>query len=125
MANVRELRAISHSDRKSNDVDAEKLARYARLDPEILRQISHRTVERQEALTLIRARELLVRFTMLETVRSAEWLKLFVQNWSIESATPRTRTHYEVRLGPSVHSRTHPTRAEDAKAVPARSRVSQ
>jgi transposase len=61
VANVRELRAISHSDLKSDDVDAEKLARYARLDPEILRTISHRSVEQQEALTLIRARELLVR----------------------------------------------------------------
>jgi transposase len=37
VANVRELRAITHSDRKSDQVDAEKLARYARLDPEILR----------------------------------------------------------------------------------------
>ncbi len=35
VANVRELRAISHSDRKSDQVDAEKLARYARLDPNI------------------------------------------------------------------------------------------
>jgi transposase len=61
VANVRELRAISHSDRKSDQVDAEKLARYARLDPNILRPISHRTVEQQQALTLIRARELLVR----------------------------------------------------------------
>ena len=61
VANVRELRAISHSDRKSDQVDAEKLARYARLDPQILRPISHRTVEQQQALTLIRARELLVR----------------------------------------------------------------
>jgi transposase len=61
VANVRELRAISHSDRKSDQVDAEKLARYARLDPEILRPISHRTVEQQEALTLIRARNLIVR----------------------------------------------------------------
>jgi transposase len=61
VANVRELRAISHSDRKSDQVDAEKLARYARLDPNILRPITHRTVEQQEALTLIRARELLVR----------------------------------------------------------------
>src|SRR5271154_2960648 len=61
VANVRELRAISHSDRKSDQVDAEKLARYARLDPEILRPISHRTVEQQEALTLIRARDLMVR----------------------------------------------------------------
>ena len=32
VANVRELRAISHSDRKSDQVDAEKLARYARVD---------------------------------------------------------------------------------------------
>jgi transposase len=61
VANVRELRAISHSDRKSDQVDAEKLARYARLDPEILRPIAHRTVEQQEALTLIRARDLMVR----------------------------------------------------------------
>jgi transposase len=61
VANVRELRAISHSDRKSDHADAEKLARFARLDPQILRPISHRTVEQQEALTLIRARALMVR----------------------------------------------------------------
>src|SRR5271170_6099281 len=61
VANVRELRAISHSDRKSDTVDAEKLARYARLDPEILRPIAHRTVAQQETLTLIRARDVLVR----------------------------------------------------------------
>lgn len=56
---VRELRAISHSDRKSDKINAEKLARYARLDPELLRPIAHRTVE-QQALTLIRARDLMV-----------------------------------------------------------------
>jgi len=61
VVNVRELRAISHSDRKSDQVDAEKLARYARLDPNILRPIAHRTVAQQEALTVIRARGLLVR----------------------------------------------------------------
>src|SRR5271156_3715679 len=61
VANVRELRVISHCDRKSDQVDAKELARYARLDPEILRPISHRTVEQQEALTLIRARDLMVR----------------------------------------------------------------
>ena len=42
VANVRELRAISHSDRKSDKVDAEKIARYARLDPKILRPIAHK-----------------------------------------------------------------------------------
>jgi transposase len=58
---VRELRAISHRDRKSDQVDAEKLARFARLDPKILRPITHLTVAQQEALTLIRARNLIVR----------------------------------------------------------------
>ena len=61
VANVRELRAISHSDRTSDKVDAEKIARYARLDPEILRPIAHRTVAQQQTLTLIRARDVLVR----------------------------------------------------------------
>src|SRR6201987_5095603 len=61
VANVRELRAISHSDRKSDKVDAEKIARYARVDPEVLRPIAHRTVAQQETLTLIRARDVLVR----------------------------------------------------------------
>jgi transposase len=42
-------------------VDAEKIAYYARLDPEILRPIEHRTVAQQETLTLIRARDVLVR----------------------------------------------------------------
>jgi transposase len=32
---VANVRAISHSDRKSDQVDAEKLARFARLDPKI------------------------------------------------------------------------------------------
>lgn len=61
VANVHELRAISHSDRKSDQVGAEKLARYARPDPNILRPIAHRTVAQQQALTLIRARALLMR----------------------------------------------------------------
>jgi transposase len=61
VANVRELHAICRNDRKSDRVDAEKLARFARLDPNILRPITHRSVALQEALTLIRARDVLVR----------------------------------------------------------------
>src|SRR5260370_15508714 len=61
VANVRERRALPHRDRKSDQVDAEKIARCARLDREILRPIAHRTVAQQETLTLIRAREVLVR----------------------------------------------------------------
>ena len=73
VANVRELRAISHSDRKSDKVDAEKIARYARLDPKILRPISHRTVAQQEALTLIRARNLIVRLRTAAVNAVREW----------------------------------------------------
>jgi transposase len=55
----------------SDQVDAEKLAGYARLDPEILRSIAHRTVEQQEALMLIRAPNLVVslRTAMVNGVR--------------------------------------------------------
>jgi transposase len=38
-----------------------EITRYARLDPEIDRPIAHRTVAQQETLTLIRARDVLVR----------------------------------------------------------------
>jgi transposase len=61
VANVRELHAICRNDRKSDKVDAEKLARYARLDPNVLRPITHRTIALQESLTVIRARDVLVR----------------------------------------------------------------
>jgi hypothetical protein len=40
VANVRELHAICRHDRKSGRVDAEKLARFARLDPNVLRSIT-------------------------------------------------------------------------------------
>src|SRR5262245_5462870 len=49
VANVQELYAICRSDRKSDRVDAEKLARYARLDPRVLRPISHRSVAMQQS----------------------------------------------------------------------------
>src|SRR5260370_11993419 len=48
VANVRELRAISHSDRKSDQVDAGELARYAPLDPKSLSPIAHPTVAPHE-----------------------------------------------------------------------------
>jgi transposase len=61
VANVRELHPICRNDRKSDRVDAEKLARFARLDPKVLRPITHRSVALQESLAVIRAREVLVR----------------------------------------------------------------
>ncbi len=61
VANARELRAISGSGRKSDRRDAEKLARYARVDPSILRPVRVRGEQAQLDLGRIRARDALVR----------------------------------------------------------------
>jgi transposase len=65
VANVTELHAIVRNIRKSDQVDAEKLARYARLDARILRPITYRTVEAQQELMIVRARDVLVRLRPL------------------------------------------------------------
>ncbi len=71
VANARELRAITGSDRKSDKVDAEKLARYARVDRRILRPLRHRGEEAQLDLLVIRGRAVLVktRTQMVNSVR--------------------------------------------------------
>jgi transposase len=65
VANARELRAISTSDRKNDKADAEKLARYARVDPAILRPIVHRDSQTHADLLVIRARAALIRMRSL------------------------------------------------------------
>jgi transposase len=72
VANPRELRGISHSSRKSDVQDAEKLARYARLDPTLLNPVTHRSADMQEALNVVRARAVMVRMrtTAVNAVRS-------------------------------------------------------
>lgn len=61
VANARELRAIWGSGRKNDRRDAEKLARYARVDPAILRPVRVRGAQAQCDLARIRARDALVR----------------------------------------------------------------
>jgi transposase len=72
VANPRELRGISHSSRKSDIQDAEKLARYARLDPKLLHPVTHRSAIMQQALNVVRARAVMVRMrtTAVNAVRS-------------------------------------------------------
>ncbi len=60
-ANARQLRLIYGSDRKSDRVDAETLARLGRLDPTLLRPIQHRGPEGHADLAQLRARDALVR----------------------------------------------------------------
>jgi len=61
VANARHVRMIYGGDRKSDRLDAEALARLARLDPALLHGIEHRSAEAHHDLAVIRAREVLVR----------------------------------------------------------------
>lgn len=61
VANARKLRAIYHNPRKGDRVDAETLARLARLDPELLSPIHHRSPRAQADLAVLRSRDALVR----------------------------------------------------------------
>lgn len=60
VANARELHFIFRNDRKGDDSDAERLARVGRLDPRLLRPVTHRSESAQKDLTLVRARASLV-----------------------------------------------------------------
>lgn len=61
VANARRLRMIYDNDSKSDAVDAESLARLARVDPRLLAPISHRSAEVQADLALLRARQAMIR----------------------------------------------------------------
>jgi transposase len=60
VANARQVQLISASSRKDDRVDAETLARLARVDPQLLRPIRHRSEEAQKHLAVIRVRATLV-----------------------------------------------------------------
>jgi transposase len=60
VANARQVRLITHSTRKDDKLDARLLARLARIDPELLRPIRHRSEKAQEHLLAIRVRATLV-----------------------------------------------------------------
>lgn len=60
VANARQVQLISASSRKNDRVDAETLARLARVDVQLLRPIRHRSEEAQRHLMVIRIRARLV-----------------------------------------------------------------
>ena len=61
VANSRKVRLIGESRKKDDRLDAQTLARLARIDPKLLYPVKHRSVQAQADLTLIRARAGLVR----------------------------------------------------------------
>jgi transposase len=60
VANARKLRLIYANKRKTDEMDAENLARLARVDPKLLYPLKHRGQECQAHMALIRSREALV-----------------------------------------------------------------
>ena len=60
VANPRRVRLITDSTRKDDRLDAKTLARLARIDPELLSPIRHRSAQAQADLMVIRARAVLV-----------------------------------------------------------------
>lgn len=61
VAHPRRLRLIYENRRKDDRVDAESLARLARVDPQLLSPIQHREVGAQAALAMVKARHVAVR----------------------------------------------------------------
>jgi transposase len=73
VANARKLRLIYSNKRKTDEIDAENLARLARLDPRLLYPIRHRGEGAQAHMAIIRSRQALVgcRTQLVNHVRGA------------------------------------------------------
>lgn len=72
VANPHEVRLIAKNPRKTDRLDALRLARLARVEPSLLAPICHRSQQTQEDLELLRARDLLVatRTSLINHVRA-------------------------------------------------------
>ncbi len=73
VANARKLRLIYSNKRKTDEVDAENLARLARVDPKLLYPLKHRGEDSQAHMAIIRSRQALVdcRTQLVNHVRGA------------------------------------------------------
>jgi transposase len=60
VANPRKVRLIYSNKRKTDEIDAENLARLARLDPKLLYPLKHRSEDSQAHMAIIRSRQALV-----------------------------------------------------------------
>jgi transposase len=71
VANPRQVKLITESTRKDDRLDAQTLARLARIDPQLLRPIQHRSEKAQTALMVIRVRAALLsaRTSLVNTAR--------------------------------------------------------
>jgi transposase len=73
VANARKLRLIYANKRKTDEIDAQNLARLARLDPKLLYPLKHRGEDSQAHMAIIRSRQALIgcRTQLVNHVRGA------------------------------------------------------
>ena len=107
VANARKLRLIYSNKRKTDEVDAENLARLARLDPKLLYPVAHRAEDSQAHMALIRSRHALVgcRTQLVNHVRGA--VKSFgarLPKCPARSFHKRAQEHIPEALSPALGS---------------------
>ena len=105
VANARKLGLIYAGGRKNDRLDAENLARLARLDPRLLSPIEHRGEASQAHLALVRSREALVaaRTKLVNHVRGV--VKSFgarLPSCSARTFHTKVREHVPEALAPAV-----------------------
>jgi transposase len=71
VGNSRQIALIHKTNKKNDRIDAEKLARLARVDPQLLAPVQHRRADTQAALAIVRARDVVVtgRTRLINSVR--------------------------------------------------------
>jgi transposase len=105
VANARKLRLIYANKRKTDEIDAENLARLARLDPKLLYPLKHRGEDSQAHMAVIRSREALIgcRTQLVNHVRGA--VKSFghrLPKCPARSFHKRAKEHIPQVLSPAV-----------------------
>jgi transposase len=103
IANPRRVRLIAENDSKTDDVDAELLARLGRIDPGLLKPIVHRGAQAQRDRILLLARDGLVRSRtqLINRVRGfAKSLGQRMPSSSTEAFTSRVRAAFAEDLFP-------------------------
>ncbi len=105
VANARKLRLIYANKRKTDEVDAENLARLARVDPKLLYPLKHRGEDSQAHLAIVRSRQALVgsRTQLVNHARGA--VKSFggrLPKCPARSFHKRAAEHVPEALGPAL-----------------------
>ena len=105
VANARKLRLIYAEGRKTDKLDAQKLARLARLDPKLLSPLKHRGEAAQAHLAIVRSREALLsaRTKLINHVRAtAKSFGARLPGCSVETFHKKVRNGVPEALFPAL-----------------------